>query len=101
MGGFTTWLGVLPLAFSSTAVFWMVFIGFIAMVTLGCSVGLMLLPVLLSIAGPMSDIQSHSQTAVVKKPAVIESYTEIPSPPEPTQEISTRKPPGNENEVEC
>ena len=57
LGGLTTWLGVIPLAFSTTAIFRMVFVSFLAMVSLGCGVGLVLLPVLLSIIGPVVSVQ--------------------------------------------
>jgi hypothetical protein len=56
LGGLTTWLGVIPLAFSTTAIFKMVFISFLAMVSLGCGVGLILLPVLLSLVGPIVSV---------------------------------------------
>ncbi|CAB9504683.1 Pick C1 protein [Seminavis robusta] len=52
LGGLTTFIGVIPLAFSSTTVFMVVFKSFLAMVCLGCGVGLILLPVLLSLVGP-------------------------------------------------
>jgi hypothetical protein len=52
LGGATTFLGVIPLAFSTTTVFMVVFKSFLAMVCLGCGVGLILLPVLLSLVGP-------------------------------------------------
>jgi len=52
MGGFTTLLGVLPLAFNTTGIFEVVFITFIGLVVFGVSHGLILLPVLLSMFGP-------------------------------------------------
>jgi Patched family len=54
LGGATTFVGVIPLAFSTTTVFMVVFKSFLAMVCLGCGVGLILLPVLLSLAGPVT-----------------------------------------------
>ena len=51
-GGFSTLLGVLPLALSTSEVMRTVFVSFLAMVTLGCGHGLILLPVLLSVVGP-------------------------------------------------
>ncbi|CAB9526468.1 Pick C1-like protein 1 [Seminavis robusta] len=54
LGGLSTSLGVLPLAFSVSVVFRTVFTCFFAMVMLGISHGLVLLPVLLSVFGPMS-----------------------------------------------
>lgn len=53
-GGLSTLLGVLPLAFSTSEVMRTVFVCFVAMVTLGCGHGLILLPVLLSCVGPES-----------------------------------------------
>ena len=52
VGGFSTLLGVVPLAFSSSGIIKTVFIMFFAMVSLGLANGLILLPVLLSYVGP-------------------------------------------------
>ena len=52
MGGFTTFLGVLPLVFNTTGIFET----FIGLVLLGVSHGLILLPVLLSLCGPEDNI---------------------------------------------
>jgi len=52
MGGFTTLLGVLPLAFNTTGIFEVVFITFMGLVLFGVSHGLILLPILLSMFGP-------------------------------------------------
>jgi predicted RND superfamily exporter protein len=54
LGGISTFLGVLPLAFSSSTIFFTIFVAFLALVTLGIGHGLILLPVLLSILGPES-----------------------------------------------
>jgi Niemann-Pick C1 protein len=51
MGGITTFLGTVPLAFSSSEIFTSVFIAFIALVVLGITHGLILLPVILGIVG--------------------------------------------------
>ena len=59
LGGATTFLGVMPLAFSSTTVFMVVFKSFLAMVCLGCGVGLILLPVVLSLVGPVAITHDH------------------------------------------
>ena len=56
MGGFTTFLGVLPLAFNTTGIFEVVFVTFIGLVLLGVSHGIILLPVLLSFCGPEDNI---------------------------------------------
>jgi Niemann-Pick C1 protein len=58
LGGFTTLLGVLPLAFNTTGIFQVVFVTFIGLVVLGVGHGLVLLPVLLSICGPEDNIVS-------------------------------------------
>jgi len=52
MGGLSTLLGVVPLAFSTNEVNRIVFISFIAMVTFGLGHGLIFLPVVLSLVGP-------------------------------------------------
>jgi Patched family len=53
IGGFSTFLGVLPLFFSSSELLRTLFFAFIGMVLLGCSHGLILLPVLLLCFGPL------------------------------------------------
>jgi hypothetical protein len=52
VGGLSTFLGVVPLAFSTNEVAKVVFISFFAMVTFGFGHGLIFLPVVLSIVGP-------------------------------------------------
>ena len=54
-GGFTTFLGILCLGFNSTLSFRTMFITFIAITTMGVSHGLIFLPIVLSIWGPMKD----------------------------------------------
>jgi len=61
VGGLSTCLGVVPLAFSSAQVLKTVFISFTAMVTLGLAHGLILLPVLLSYLGPTVCIRLNHQ----------------------------------------
>lgn len=56
IGGFTTFLGVLPLAFNTTGIFEVVFVTFLGLVGLGLSHGLILLPVLLSMCGPVDTV---------------------------------------------
>ena len=62
MGGITTFLGTIPLAFSSSEIFTTVFIAFITLVVLGISHGLILLPVILSIIGPEDTVYMGSRT---------------------------------------
>ena len=52
LGGVSTFLGAMPLAFSASSAFMTVFFAFFFLVTLGCAHGLILLPVLLSLFGP-------------------------------------------------
>ena len=52
LGGLSTFLGVVPLAFSSNEVNKIVFTSFFAMVALGLGHGLIFLPVVLSLVGP-------------------------------------------------
>jgi len=52
LGGFSTFLGTLPLAFTTSNIFQIVFVTFFALVALGVSHGLFCLPMVLSIMGP-------------------------------------------------
>jgi len=52
VGGISTFLGVIPLAFSTSEIFYTIFIGFIGLVTLGITHALIFIPVVLSIFGP-------------------------------------------------
>jgi len=54
VGGISTFLGVVPLAFSTSNTFMTIFVAFIALVVLGIGHGLIFLPVLLSMFGPES-----------------------------------------------
>lgn len=53
LGGTSTLLGVLPLSFSTSEAFHTIFVIFIGLVTLGVGHGLILLPVVLSLIGPL------------------------------------------------
>ncbi|CAB9519465.1 Pick C1-like protein 1 [Seminavis robusta] len=55
-GGLSTLLGVVPLAFSSSQVMRTVFVTFFAMVAIGCSHGLIFLPIVLSYLGPEATV---------------------------------------------
>ena len=66
IGAITTFLGTLPLAFSNSTIFTTVFVSFIAIVTLGASHGLILLPVVLSIWGP-EDVVLHAPKVQLEK----------------------------------
>merc|ERR1712194_756901 len=61
LGGFTTFLGVIPLVFSSTKIFFTVFLAFFAMILLGVTHGLIFLPVVLSLVGPTTGIAVHEE----------------------------------------
>ena len=64
IGGLSTFLGVLPLIFSTSDLMKTLFFGFWGMVLLGCSHGVILLPVMLSYIGPLET------TAVSLRPNV-------------------------------
>ena len=58
LGGITTFLGTCPLVLSSSHVFYTVFIAFLALVVLGVSHGLVLLPVILSTIGTEEQVSA-------------------------------------------
>jgi Niemann-Pick C1 protein len=58
LGGITTFLGTVPLAFSTSQIFFTVFIAFMALVTLGISHGLILLPVILATIGTEEQVSA-------------------------------------------
>ena len=68
LGGVSTFLGIIPLAFSTSEIFTTVFYAFLGLVLLGMSHGLILLPVLLSIAGP-------EEEPIWKKPSIVRRST--------------------------
>ena len=57
LGGLSTFLGVIPLAFSTSTILRTVFTSLFSMVILGVTHGLILLPVVLSAFGPCTDIR--------------------------------------------
>ena len=54
VGGLSTSLGVLPMALSTSEIMGTVFVSFFAMITIGVTHGLIFLPVVLSICGPLT-----------------------------------------------
>ena len=52
IGGISTFLGVIPLAFSTSVIFFTIFISFLGLITIGLTHGLIFIPVVLSILGP-------------------------------------------------
>lgn len=67
IGGISTFLGIMLLAFSTSTIFGTIFRAFIGMVLLGCGYGLMLLPVVLSMVGPEDNYESR-QTSIDETP---------------------------------
>jgi len=63
VGGFTSLLGVLPLALSTLEIFNVVFVTFIGLVTLGLAHGLVLLPVVMMLIGPEETIWTNAESA--------------------------------------
>lgn len=61
LGGLSTFLGVVPLIFSTSDIMMILFYSFWGMVLLGCSHGLILLPVILSLVGP--ETTKHNQVS--------------------------------------
>lgn len=61
IGGLTTLLGTIPLAFSKSTIFKTVFILFLGLVLLGTAHGLILLPVVLSTVGPEVDVSFSAE----------------------------------------
>ena len=72
MGGLSTLLGVVPLAFSTSSIIRIVFTMFFAMVLLGIFNGLIVLPVILSYWGPLVCV-SHGSS--LKRPQEVELQT--------------------------
>eukprot|EP00934_Nitzschia_sp_Nitz4_P003895 Nitzschia sp. Nitz4//scaffold242_size29646//22986//25981//NITZ4_008053-RA/size29646-processed-gene-0.14-mRNA-1//1//CDS//3329543821//3885//frame0 len=66
LGGISTFLGVLPLAFSTSSAFFTIFVAFMALVSLGITHGLILLPVLLSMFGPENAVVLHHEASNMK-----------------------------------
>jgi len=86
LGGTSSFLGVLPLAISKTLMINVIFINFISLMIIGITHGLILLPVLLSLMGPIdthssagsqdqSKINQEPTENMKNKPALAESLT--------------------------
>merc|ERR1711933_365769 len=60
IGAASTFLGTMPLAFSTSALFFNVFIAFFGLVVLGAGHGLILLPVILLMIGPEGSMAGTS-----------------------------------------
>lgn len=55
-GGFSTFLGTMPLILSTSQIFWTVFIAFVTLVSVALAHGLIFLPVILASIGPADNI---------------------------------------------
>jgi Niemann-Pick C1 protein len=62
-GAVSTFLGIIPLGFSTSEIFSTVFNAFIGLVVLGSTHGLILLPVVLSLIGPVECIKAEKEAA--------------------------------------
>eukprot|EP00538_Stauroneis_constricta_P000207 CAMPEP_0119570782 /NCGR_PEP_ID=MMETSP1352-20130426/43788_1 /TAXON_ID=265584 /ORGANISM="Stauroneis constricta, Strain CCMP1120" /LENGTH=1044 /DNA_ID=CAMNT_0007620455 /DNA_START=143 /DNA_END=3276 /DNA_ORIENTATION=+ len=75
LGGASTFLGVIPLAFSTSSIFTTIFVTFIGLVALGVGHGLVLLPVVLSICGPEINPNQEDATAKEKNAEIMRPTT--------------------------
>uniref|UniRef100_A0A7S2YTK4 SSD domain-containing protein n=1 Tax=Entomoneis paludosa TaxID=265537 RepID=A0A7S2YTK4_9STRA len=64
VGGISTFLGTLPLAFSTSSIFYTVFLSFLALVVTGIGHSLVLLPVVLSTVGPEDEVPHSSNLSM-------------------------------------
>ena len=72
LGGFTTFLGVLPLSFTSFEVFRTFFFIFLGITSLSSLHGMVFVPVVLSIVGPHEHLlrQRHNEMTELQQPSV-------------------------------
>merc|ERR1712039_312562 len=78
-GAVSTFLGTAALAFSSSKLFFTIFVAFVGMVLLGTAHGLILLPVLLSMFGP----EDEQSTRVGEEEEDSAGMDTVPSPSAP------------------
>ncbi|GAX11141.1 hypothetical protein FisN_9Hh232 [Fistulifera solaris] len=78
LGGITTFLGTVPLMFSTSEIFYIIFVAFMALVLLGVSHGIILLPVILSLVGTEEQVSTKAMRT--KDPAAFEDKTPQPEP---------------------
>lgn len=84
IGGATTFLAVVPISLSSVTIFMTVFNAFFAMVSLGVTHGLILLPVILSLVGPTTNVRhlgTHSKDDKDESDAAKEELPDIANYP--------------------
>ena len=75
VGGVTTFLSVCPLVFSTTYIFMTVFWAFVGIVLLGFTHGLILLPVVLSLIGPVATHQGPPPEKEVEQSSIPKEIT--------------------------
>jgi len=88
VGGISTFLGVIPLAFSTSEVFNTIFVTFIGLVTLGAGHGLILLPVVLSMFGPNVCIKTSTSSSSAEQEGQQEQEQENGVDPEKGDEVA-------------
>lgn len=75
VGGFTTFLGVLPATISTAKIFTDICLSFVAIVLLGLTHGLILLPVMLSLVGPTVPWSIEEESSDKQDDALVEAPT--------------------------
>jgi Niemann-Pick C1 protein len=76
VAGLSTFLGILPLAFSKSEIFFTVFLAFFGLVILGLTHGLIVLPVVLSMIGPEDQIFNGEESREESEPKKILAHEE-------------------------